>query len=71
MRKCLALFCVLSLFVSPLLFACLDAEPLLTCPESWYRLFLARLPLVMIVFSSIMTLALPWIIVCFTEDAPE
>ena len=68
MRKCLALFCALALFASPLFFAYLEAERLLGWPDAVYRWFDPWLPLLMVLCSSVITLTLPWIIDLFGDD---
>ena len=68
MRKCMALFSALALFASSFFFAYLEAERLSGWPEAAYRSFDPRLPLVMILTSSIITIGLPCIIGLFSEE---
>lgn len=68
MRTSVALICVLALLASPFFFAYLEAERLLGWPDAVYRWFDPWLPLVMILCSSVITLALPWIIGLFEDD---
>jgi hypothetical protein len=63
----LALLCALALLLSPFFFAYLEAERLLERPDAC-RWFEPWLPLVMIFSSSVITLALPWIVGLFTEQ---
>jgi hypothetical protein len=67
MRKSLALFCALALFASPFFFAYLEAERVLRWPDAVYRWFDPWLPLVMVLCSSVITLALPSILSFFDE----
>ena len=62
MRKCLALFFALALFASPFFFAYLEAERFLGWPDAVYHWFDPWLPFVIIVCSSVITLAFPWIV---------
>ena len=55
----LALICTLALLVLPHFFAYLEAERLLGWPQAVYFWFDPCLPLVMILVTSLLTLALP------------
>ena len=68
MRTSVALICVLALLVPLFFFAYLEAERLLGWPDAVYRWFDPCLPLVMILCSFVITLALPWIIGLFEDD---
>ncbi len=68
MKTYSTLLCALALLVSPFLFAYLEAERLLGWPEAAYQWFDPWLPLVMIISSSVITLALPWFICLFGDD---
>ena len=71
MRKSFALFSSLALFASPFFFAYLEAERLLGWPDAVYRWFDPWLPLLLILCSSVITLAFPWIVGCFGDDDPN
>jgi hypothetical protein len=68
MRKCLVLFFALALFASPFFFAYLEAERLLGWPDAVYHWFDPWLPFVIIICSSVTTLAFPWIVGWFGES---
>jgi hypothetical protein len=68
MRKRLALVCALTLPFSPFFFAYLEAERLFGWPDAVYRWFDPWLPFVIILCSSVITLALPWIVGWFCDD---
>jgi len=67
----MALLCALTAFASPFFFAYLEAERHLGWPDAVYRWFDPWLPLVLILCSSVITLALPWIVGCFGDDNPR
>ncbi len=67
MRTSLAAICALALLASPYIFAYLEAERLLSWPEAVYRWFDPWLPLAMVLVTSLITVALPWIIGLFSE----
>ena len=71
MRKCMALLCALVLFALPFFFAYLEAERLLGWPDAVCRWFDPWLPLLLILCSSVITLAFPWIVGCFGDDDPS
>lgn len=62
MRTCLALLSFLVLLASPFFFAYLGAECLFVRPDAVYRWSDPWVPLVMIVYSCVITLAVPWIV---------
>ena len=68
MRKSFALFSSLALFASPFFFANLEAERLLGWPDAVYRWFDPWLPLLIILCSSAIILALPWIVGLFDNE---
>ena len=68
MRKCLALFCALALFASPFFFVYLEAKRLLGWPDAVYRWFDPWLPLAIILCSSVVTFAPPWIVGLFSKS---
>ena len=65
MRTCLVLLCALVLLASPYFFAYLEAERLLGWPETVCQWFDPWLPVVMILTSLLIMVALPWILGLF------
>lgn len=70
MRTCLALFCTLALFASPLFLVCVEADRNVQYPDAVYPWFDPWLPLVMILCSSVFTLAVPWIVSLLADEDP-
>jgi len=67
MRTCSALLCALALIALPFFFGYLEADRLLGWPDAVYLWFDPCLPVLMILFSCVVTLALPCIAGLFVE----